>query len=94
MGARAWWEELVIVAPEQPIDVNRQTQPATLAVCAAFGTLILYLVLTGGRGGVERSTRLERAADGSSVLTIDEKVSYGISGRLTMLAAKALAAGP
>lgn len=84
----------MIAAPEpQPIDVNSQAQTAALVVCAAFGTLILYLVLTGGRSNVERSTRVEHAADGSSVVTVDERVSYGVSGRLTMLVAKAVSGG-
>ena len=71
------------------VETTDQTQLVlgSIVVLVACGTMVLHIAMPGGRSSVERSARVERCADGSEVVTWDEKVRYGVSGRLAGLIA-------
>lgn len=63
-------------------------------LCLAMLALTaLHVIVTGGKATIEKSTRVEQGADGSKVVTTEEKVSYGISGKLAPFIARLTPSG-
>ena len=89
----------LVTATPEPVAPNQISGAAAAQLVFCFGVVVVALLtakhinVTGGKTGTETSTRVEYGADGSPVVTIDEKVSYGISGGLATFLGKLVPTG-